>query len=120
MKVSLSWLKEYVALEWDADRLAEALTMAGLEVEAVYDRFDYLQDVKVAQVKTVAAHPNADKLKVCEVSTGSEHVTVVCGAPNVIRWNDRCAGPAGNSSAGWTHPDGNQDSWCGLAGHALQ
>ena len=83
MKVSLSWLKEYVALEWDADRLAEGLTMAGLEVEAVYDRFDYLQDVKVAQVKTVAAHPNADKLKICEVSTGSENVTVVCGAPNV-------------------------------------
>ena len=83
MKVSLSWLKEYVALKWDADRLAEALTMAGLEVDAVYDRFDYLKNVKVAQVKTVAAHPNADKLKICEVSTGSEHATVVCGAPNV-------------------------------------
>ena len=83
MKVSLSWLKEYVALEWDAERLAEGLTMAGLEVDAVYDRFDYLRHIKVAQVKTVAVHPNADKLKICEVSTGSENATVVCGAPNV-------------------------------------
>jgi len=83
MKVSLSWLKEYVALEWDADRLAEALTMAGLEVDAVYDRFAYLENVNVAQVKTVTAHPNADKLKICEVNTGDEFVSVVCGAPNV-------------------------------------
>ena len=83
MKVSLSWLKEYVALEWDAERLAEGLTMAGLEVDAVYDRFEYLRHIKVAQVKSVAPHPNADKLKICEVSTGSEKATVVCGAPNV-------------------------------------
>jgi phenylalanyl-tRNA synthetase beta chain len=83
MKVSLSWLKEYVALEWDAERLAEGLTMAGLEVDAVYDRFEYLRHIKVAQVKSVAVHPNADKLKICEVSTGSENATVVCGAPNV-------------------------------------
>jgi len=83
MKVSLSWLKEYVALDWDADRLAEALTMAGLEVDSVYDRFAYLQQVQVAQVQAVRAHPNADKLKLCDVSTGSQVVTVVCGAPNV-------------------------------------
>jgi phenylalanyl-tRNA synthetase beta chain len=83
MKVSLSWLKEYVALEWDAHRLAEALTMAGLEVDTIYDRFAYLQAVTVAQVQTVDAHPNADKLKVCAVSTGGQPHTVVCGAPNV-------------------------------------
>jgi phenylalanyl-tRNA synthetase beta chain len=83
MKVSLSWLKEYVAVEWDADRLAEGLTMAGLEVDSIYDRFEYLQCVKVAQVQSVEVHPNADKLKLCAVYTGSEHATVVCGAPNV-------------------------------------
>lgn len=83
MKVSSSWLKEYVALEWGADRLAEALTMAGLEVDAVYDRFAYLQDVKVVRVQAVRAHPKADKLKLCDVSTGSRTFTVVCGAPNV-------------------------------------
>jgi phenylalanyl-tRNA synthetase beta chain len=83
MKVSLSWLKEYVALEWEADRLAEALTMAGLEVDSIYDRFAYLQDVKVAQVETVRPHPQADKLKLCDVSIGDGLYTVVCGAPNV-------------------------------------
>ena len=83
MKVSLSWLKEYVSLEWDAHRLAEALTMAGLEVDSVYDRFAYLQDVTVTQVQAVRAHPNADKLKLCEVTTGDRQFTVVCGAPNV-------------------------------------
>ena len=83
MKVSLSWLKEYVALEWDAQRLAEALTMAGLEVDTLYDRFAYLRDVQVVKVETVRAHPGADKLKLCDVSTGNRKATVVCGAPNV-------------------------------------
>ncbi len=83
MKVSLSWLKEYVSLEWDADRLADGLTMAGLEVDAIFDRYANLQDVTVAQVQTVRAHPNADQLKVCDVSTGHQQYTIVCGAPNV-------------------------------------
>lgn len=83
MKVSLSWLKEYVTLKWDADRLAEALTMAGLEVDAIYDRFAYLESVKVAQIQAVSAHPNADKLKSCDVTTGDQHFSIVCGAPNV-------------------------------------
>ena len=83
MKVSLSWLKEYVPLEWDADRLAEALTMAGLEVDAIYDRFAYLRQIKVAQVRAVHEHPKADRLKLCDVSTGDRQYQIVCGAPNV-------------------------------------
>ncbi len=83
MKVSLSWLKEYVPLEWDADRLAEALTMAGLEVDTIYDRFAYLRQIKVAQVQAVREHPKADRLKLCDVSTGDRQYQVVCGAPNV-------------------------------------
>jgi phenylalanyl-tRNA synthetase beta chain len=83
MKVSLSWLKEYVPLEWDADRLAEALTMAGLEVDTIYDRFAYLRQVKVAQVQAVRKHPKADRLKLCDVATGDGQYQIVCGAPNV-------------------------------------
>ena len=83
MKVSLSWLKEYVALTLTADQLAEALTMAGLEVDSIYDRFAYLHDVKVAQVQAVRKHPKADKLKLCDVSIGERLFRVVCGAPNV-------------------------------------
>ena len=83
MKVSLSWLKEYVPLEQDADHLAEALTMAGLEVDSIYDRFAYLRQIKVAQVRSVREHPKADRLKLCDVSTGDRQYQIVCGAPNV-------------------------------------
>lgn len=83
MKASLSWLRHYAAVPADASRLAEALTMAGLEVEAVYDRYDYLADVVVARVTTVRRHPQADRLKVCLVEDGRGAVEVVCGAPNV-------------------------------------
>ena len=83
MKVSLSWLQAYVPLVDRVDQLAEKLTMAGLEVDTVEDRFDYLQTVLVARVETVRPHPDADKLKCCTVSTGAQSVEVVCGAPNV-------------------------------------
>ena len=62
---------------------AEKLTMAGLEVDTIEDRFGYLQTVKVAHVASVRPHPDADKLKCCTVSTGEDQVEVVCGAPNV-------------------------------------
>ena len=83
MKVSLSWLEAYVPLVDRVDQLAEKLTMAGLEVDTIEDRFGYLQAVKVAQVASVRPHPDADKLKCCTVSTGENQVEVVCGAPNV-------------------------------------
>jgi len=83
MKASISWLKQYVPIEMDIGRLTEALTMAGLEVDAVSDRFDFLKDVIVARITEVMPHPNADRLTVCRVDTGSETRDVVCGAPNV-------------------------------------
>ncbi len=83
MKVSLSWLKEYVPLVDDVEQLAEKLTMVGLEVDTIEDRFQYLDTVKVARVEAVAPHPNADKLKCCRLSTGDDQAEVICGAPNV-------------------------------------
>ena len=83
MKVSLNWLKTIVPLELTPDELAAALTMAGLEVEAVSDRFEYLDSVRVGHVVAVKDHPNADRLKVCDVDIGDRTLTVVCGAPNV-------------------------------------
>lgn len=83
MKVSLSWLKTYVDLSMDAAQLAHELTMTGLEVEAVYDRFGFLDTVLVGRVTSVAPHPQADKLKVCQVQAGERTHGVVCGAPNV-------------------------------------
>jgi len=83
MKVSLSWLKEYVEVKLPPAELADALTMAGLEVDSVEDRYSYLETVLVARVTDVSQHPNADRLTCCHVDLGSRTTTVVCGAPNV-------------------------------------
>ncbi len=82
MRVSFSWLADYVTITMPASELADALTMAGLEVEAVWDRYDYLQAVRVGRIARVAPHPNADRLRLCEVDLGDRRVQVVCGAPN--------------------------------------
>ena len=84
MKVSTSWLGAYVPLKTSVADLAEALTMVGLEVEGGEDRYAHLADVRVARIDRVSPHPNADRLSVCEVTSGPDGgpVTVVCGAPN--------------------------------------
>ncbi|UCF94833.1 MAG: phenylalanine--tRNA ligase subunit beta [Desulfobacterales bacterium] len=83
MKVSLSWLNDYIAIEMEATALAEALTMVGLEVESVFDRYGYLDTVHVGRISEVRPHAQADKLRVCEVDVGDRRLSVVCGAPNV-------------------------------------
>ncbi|MDY6830321.1 MAG: phenylalanine--tRNA ligase subunit beta [Thermodesulfobacteriota bacterium] len=83
MKVSLHWLQEYVPVAMPPADLAEALTMAGLEVEAVSDRYAGLDTVVTGKVTRVSFHPDADRLTVCQVETGDRPLTIVCGAPNV-------------------------------------
>lgn len=83
MKVSLSWLNTYVSVEMDVLSLAEALTMAGLEVEAVYDRYDRLSKVCVGRIVDIKPHPNADQLSCCRVALKDRIVPVVCGASNI-------------------------------------
>jgi phenylalanyl-tRNA synthetase beta chain len=83
MKVSLSWLRDYVSVDMLVADLAKALTMVGLEVEAVNDRYAYLQSVLVARIVDIHPHPAADKLRVCRVDAGKQQYSVVCGAPNV-------------------------------------
>jgi phenylalanyl-tRNA synthetase beta chain len=83
MKFSISWLDEYTPIEMDPADLAEALTMAGLEVESVTERYAYLNSVRVGRVEEINPHPNADKLQLCRVALGDRRLTVVCGAPNV-------------------------------------
>jgi phenylalanyl-tRNA synthetase beta chain len=85
MKVSLSWLEDYVSVEMEIDRLAEALTMVGLEVEAVSDRYDYLENVVIGRINEIHPHPSADKLKLCILNLGNRTIEVVCGAPNVAK-----------------------------------
>ncbi len=83
MKVSLSWLKEYVNVDVDKDFLAHSLTMAGLEVDDIVDRYDYLKGVVAAKIVDIKKHPDADNLQVVLLDKGDTLVTVVCGADNI-------------------------------------
>ncbi|MGB7298233.1 MAG: phenylalanine--tRNA ligase subunit beta [Burkholderiaceae bacterium] len=83
MKVPENWLRQYCSPEWSSEELAERLTMGGLEVEESESFAPAFSGVVVGHVKSVVPHPDADKLRVCEVDTGTETVSIVCGASNV-------------------------------------
>lgn len=83
MKISEQWLRDWVRVDADLDEIAECLTMAGLEVDEIEDAAPTLDGIVVGQVSDCASHPDADKLKVCQVDIGHESLSIVCGAPNV-------------------------------------
>lgn len=83
MKVTYNWLKEYVDFSLTPQELAAQLTEAGFEVEEWRPLIPQFSGVVVGKVEKVDRHPQADKLSVCEVSTGLEKFQVICGAPNV-------------------------------------
>ncbi len=84
MKITRSWLADYVEIPWDTAELVERLTMAGLEEESVDDLGAALSGVIVGHVLERSQHPNADRLSVCTVDVGDQDPrTIVCGAPNV-------------------------------------
>jgi phenylalanyl-tRNA synthetase beta chain len=84
MKISLQWLRELIEFDLPPKELADRLTMGGLEVEEITPVAGEFSGIVVAHVKSVAPHPNADKLRVTEVDAGTgETLTIVCGAPNV-------------------------------------
>ena len=83
MKFTLSWLKEHLDTDHSIGELADKLTMIGLEVERLDDKAKLLAPYVIARVVEAKQHPNADRLRVCMVDTGSgDPVQVVCGAPN--------------------------------------
>ena len=83
MKFTLAWLKDHLDTEAPLAAIAGKLTMIGLEVEKIEDRATALAPFTIARVISAEPHPNADRLRVCMVDTGSgEPVQVVCGAPN--------------------------------------
>lgn len=83
MRVSEQWLRELVDPPVDTDTLCEQLTLAGLEVDLTEPAAADFSGVVVARIESVAAHPDADKLRVCQVSTGQpDLLQIVCGAPN--------------------------------------
>jgi phenylalanyl-tRNA synthetase beta chain len=82
MKFTLSWLKDHLETLASVEELADKLSSIGLEVEGVVDPAKKLAPFTIARVLEAKQHPNADRLRVCQVDTGSGVVEVVCGAPN--------------------------------------
>jgi phenylalanyl-tRNA synthetase beta chain len=84
VKFTLSWLKEHLDTDEPLEKLADKLTMIGLEVENIEDKAKALAPFTIARVISAEQHPNADRLRVCMVDpgNGAAAVQVVCGAPN--------------------------------------
>ena len=83
MKFSLGWLKQYLDTDADAAASSAKLNAIGIEVDGIEDPAERLNGFAIARVLTAAPHPQADKLQVLTVDTGSgEPLQVVCGAPN--------------------------------------
>jgi phenylalanyl-tRNA synthetase beta chain len=82
MKLSYSWLKEHLKTEASLAEIVSQLNTTGLVVDHMENLGETLKDFKVGEVVHAEQHPNADRLRVCRVNTGSEEIQVVCGAPN--------------------------------------
>ena len=82
MKFTLSWLKDHLDTSANVDEISAKLTSIGLEVESLNDPGKALGTFIVGHVLEADKHPNADRLKLCKVSTGTDTLQVVCGAPN--------------------------------------
>ncbi len=83
MKITYDWLKDHLKTSANEEKLLEKLTDIGLEVESVENLTEGLDLFKVAKILKTEQHPNADRLKVCDVDIGEKKIKkVVCGAPN--------------------------------------
>jgi phenylalanyl-tRNA synthetase beta chain len=83
MKITFDWLKDHLDTKLNEDKLLEQLTNVGLEVESVENLSAGLDLFRVAKILKTEKHPNADRLKVCDVDVGEKDIKkVVCGAPN--------------------------------------
>lgn len=98
MKISLNWLKDYVDLDGiKVTEIIDKLTMSGLEVEDFVNQSELYKDFIVGEVTSKEKHPNADKLTVCKVNTGTEEFQVICGAPNVDKGQKVVFAPVGTT-----------------------
>ena len=83
MIITIPWLKEHLRTKANQSEIIDKLTNIGLEVEGVKKTSSEFDKFKIAKVIKAEKHPNADKLKVCEVDIGDKEILqVVCGAPN--------------------------------------
>ncbi|WP_018935697.1 phenylalanine--tRNA ligase subunit beta [Thioalkalivibrio sp. ALJ24] len=84
MRISIEWLQDWLQIDETPQDLGHRLTMAGLELDAIEPAAPAFHGVRVGRVLTVEPHPDADRLRVCQVEAGeNEPLNIVCGAPNV-------------------------------------
>ncbi|WP_339856559.1 phenylalanine--tRNA ligase subunit beta [uncultured Nisaea sp.] len=100
MKFSLSWLKEHLETDATLEQICDTLPMLGLEVEELINPAEKLWPFTIAHVIEAVQHPNADRLRVCKVDTGSETIQVVCGAPNARTGMKGVFAPSGSHVPG--------------------
>ena len=83
MNITLNWLKKYLKTKSTTEQIGEKLTSIGLEVESISSAKSNLSNFKVCKILKAIKHPDADKLKICDVDIGDGKITkVVCGAVN--------------------------------------
>jgi len=95
MKVPLSWISEYIDIKLSPKEIAHLLTLAGNEVSNIQNIGEW-EGVVVSEVKKIDPHPNADKLNIVTVNTGSSNVEVVCGANNLYLGQKVAFAPIGS------------------------
>ena len=100
MKFTLAWLKEHLETDAPLDEVLVKLTAVGLEVEGVADKSAALAPFKSVHVISAEQHPNAERLRVCQVDTGNGIIQVVCGAPNARTGMKAVFAPSGTTVPG--------------------
>ena len=99
MRISISWLREFIDFSLSNEEISDKLTMLGLEAEEGYNTSS-LEDLIIGEIKDVIKHPNADKLNLCKVYDGQNILPVVCGAPNVKLGQKIVFAPVGSTLPG--------------------
>ena len=99
MRISISWLKEFIDFSLSNEEISDKLTMLGLEAEEGYNTSN-LEDLIIGEIKDIIKHPNADKLNLCKVYDGQNTLPVVCGAPNVELGQKIVFAPVGSTLPG--------------------
>ena len=100
MKFTLDWLKAHLETDAALDDISRTLSMIGLEVEGIEDRAAAFASFVIGYVEQASRHPDADRLQLCLVNTGTETLQVVCGAPNAHAGMKGVFAPAGTTIPG--------------------
>ena len=88
MKVPYNWLKDYVEVDVPAVELGDLLTLSGSKVEGVEIAGDTIQNVVVCKIEKIEQHPDAEKLKICQVNIGEEELLQIVTAADNMKEND--------------------------------